>query len=170
MRPAKMSLSSRSLITSVSVLAGLAAGTLLSSTTLSCGAVENAACAAEECEPGPEGPPGPQGPAGPAGPQGPTGPAGAPGGGAGFGQCQWHYTECGTPAGTPCEQVCPADTFVVSGGCDIAGGGTVVESMPGIVPSPTFPPSPVDFTGMNRWNCESSSGTVQFAYAFCCPP
>jgi hypothetical protein len=150
-----------------SVAAGLVGGTLLSSLQVSCGSVDdNSACAAEECPAGPEGP---QGPAGPAGPAGEAGPAGAAG--PGFGQCQWHYAECGTAPGTPCFSICPAGTFVATGGCDVAGGGTIAESMPALPPGPgPFPPSPVDFTGMDRWNCESSTGNVQFSYALCCAP
>lgn len=150
-----------------SMLAGLLGGTCLSSLQLSCGGIEdNAACAAEECPAGPQGPAGPAGPQGPAGETGPVGAAGP-----GFAECKWHYTECGTGPGTPCFQICPAGTFAASGGCDVAAGGTIVESMPGIPPgTDPFPPSPVDFTGMDRWNCESSNGNVQFAYGLCCPP
>src|SRR6185295_10191187 len=79
----------------VPMLAGLLVGALVGPFQLSCGVVENSACAADQC---------PAGPAGPAGPRGP-----------GFGECQWLYSACAAGAGVECQQVCPSGTFPVSG-------------------------------------------------------
>jgi hypothetical protein len=135
------------------VLAGLIGGALLGSVQFSCGSVvEQTACAAEEC------PPGPAGPAGPAGPRGPS-----------FGSCQWLYTACPTGPGIECQQVCPAGTNPVSGSCDAAAGATLVENRAS-TGAATFPPSPSPFTAYDRWVCETSTGNMQFTYALCCSP
>jgi hypothetical protein len=133
------------------VLAGLIGGAILGSFQFSCGVVEQSACAADEC------PPGPTGPAGPAGPRGP-----------GFGTCQWLYTACAAGAGE-CQQVCPAGTHPVAGSCDAAAGATLVEHRAS-TGAATFPNSPVPFTGFDRWVCETSTGNMQFTYALCCAP
>src|ERR1044071_1345884 len=79
------------------VLAGLLVGALLGPFQLSCGVVQNSACAADQC------PPGPTGPAGPAGPA--------------VSQCQWLYSACAAGAGVGCQPVCP------SGGVPGSGSG-----------------------------------------------
>src|SRR5687767_6336054 len=128
------------------VLAGLIGGALLGTFQFSCGSVQQSACAADEC------PPGPAGPTGPAAPTGPRGP--------GFGSCQWLYSACAAGPGE-CQQVCPAGTNPVSGSCDAAAGATLVENRASTA-APTFPNSPVPFTGFDRWVCETSTGNMQF--------
>jgi hypothetical protein len=131
------------------VLAGLIGGVLLSGIQLSCGTVKTKECSADDC---------PAGPPGPAGPKGP-----------GFGSCQWHYTACATGSGVECQQVCPANTFPVSGSCDAANGATLSENRAS-TGAASFPDSPVAFTGFDRWVCETATGNMQFTYALCCAP
>jgi hypothetical protein len=130
------------------VLAGLVGGAFLSSVQFSCGSVQQATCSAQEC---------PAGPAGPAGPRGPS-----------FGACQWLYSP-GCPATGECQQICPAGTHPIAGACDAPAGATLVEHRASMAAA-TFPPSPLPFTGFDRWVCEATSGPVQSVYALCCPP
>lgn len=131
------------------VLAGLLVGALLGPFQLSCGVVQNSACAADQC------PPGPTGPAGPAGP--------------GFSQCQWLYSACAAGAGVECQQVCPSGTFPVSGSCDAQAGATLSENRAS-TGAAVFPDSPAAFTAFDRWVCETATGNMQFTYALCCKP
>lgn len=133
-------------ITGVAALVGV-----LGSVHLSCGAVENTACAAEECPPGPEGPAGPRGPAGPA-----------------LDRCQWLYTPCAGVQGE-CQQVCPAGTHPVTGSCDAENGATLSENRAS-TGAAVFPDLPAPFTAFDRWVCETATGNMQFTYALCCPP
>lgn len=149
------------LLTWVTATAALLA---LGSIHLSCGVVENTACAADEsCPAGPQGPPGAQGPAGPAGAQGPAG-----GGGLSFASCRWHTRVCDSGANIECQQVCPAGTSPISGGCDAQAGAILSEHRPSSNAA-TFPPSPNEITKFDRWVCETSTGNVQGVYALCCP-
>ncbi|HMG20114.1 MAG TPA: hypothetical protein VK607_02310 [Kofleriaceae bacterium] len=134
------------------MVAGLLIGALVGPFQLSCGVVENRACAADQCPPGPEGPPGPAGPRGP-----------------GFADCQWLYTACQPGPGIECQQVCLAGTFPVSGSCDAQGGATLSENRAS-TGAAVFPDSPVAFTGFDRWVCETATGNMQFTYALCCKP
>jgi hypothetical protein len=129
-------------ITAVTALVGV-----LASVHLSCGVVENTACAAD-CPPGPQGPPGPAGPA--------------------LNSCQWLYTAC-EPGQGECQQVCPAGTHPVSGSCDAQAGATISENRAS-TGATAFPSSPAAFTAFDRWVCETATGNMQFTYALCCPP
>ena len=80
------------------LVAGLLAGALLGPFQLSCGVVQQSACAADQC------------------------PAGL-----GFGDCQWLYTACGSGAGIECQTVCPAGSHPVSGSCDAQNGAMISE-------------------------------------------
>jgi hypothetical protein len=142
----------------VPLLAGLAAGVILGPLQFSCGqVVENPVCAQGQCAPGPTGPQGPAGPAGPAGSAGPS-----------LGSCHWHYTDC--QAATECEQICPANTFPVSGSCDGAVGATLTEHRASVDPAKPFPASGAPFSAFDRWHCRTAGGTLQFVYALCCAP
>jgi hypothetical protein len=128
------------------MLTGLLVGALLGPFQLSCGVVENSACAADQC------------PAGPAGPRGP-----------GFGDCEWRYSACAAGSGVECQQVCPAGTFPLSGSCDAQGGASLSENRAS-TGAAVFPDSPASFTAFDRWVCETASGNMQFTYALCCKP
>jgi hypothetical protein len=133
----------------VPMLAGLLVGALVGPFQLSCGVVQNTACAADQCPPGPTGPAGPQGP--------------------GFSNCQWLYTACGAGSGIECQQICPSGTNPVSGSCDAQAGATLSENRAS-TGAAVFPDSPAAFTAFDRWVCETAQGNMQFTYALCCKP
>ena len=134
------------------LIGGVVGGALLGGFQLSCGVVQQSACAADQCPPGPTGPTGPTGPAGP-----------------GFSSCHWLYSACAAGSGVECPQVCPAGTFPVSGSCDAQAGASLSENRAS-TGAAVFPDSPASFTAFDRWVCETASGNMQFTYALCCPP
>jgi hypothetical protein len=78
------------------------------------------------------------------------------------------YNTCNSAPNVECVQICPAGTYVVSGGCDVTGGGALSEAFPG-PPDGPFPASPAKFKDFDRFVCQSSSGNVQTTHALCCP-
>ena len=90
-------------------------------------------------------------------------------------QCRMIVTEAGSnnqcQSASVCLLACPVGTFIVGGGCDVNGGGSVFESMPTHT-SPTFPASGVTLQqgAWTGWNCEATAGVTNMAaYAICCP-
>jgi hypothetical protein len=57
----------------------------------------------------------------------------------------------------------------VSGSCDAAHDATLSENRASMAAT-VFPPSPVAFTGFDRWVCQTATGDMQSTYALCCKP
>jgi len=148
--------------TLIAATAGLAAGLLFGSVQLSCGSVQSQTACAADCPQGMQGEKGEKGEKGEPGMQGIQGTPGAS-----FGECQRLYNGCNSAPGTECVQICPANYYVVSGGCDVTFGGAISESFPAPPPGP-FPDSPSSFKSFDRYVCQSSAGNVQSTYALCC--
>lgn len=97
--------------------------------------------------------------------------------------CYWKYKPCGMAGGTTCDVVCNAGDWVVSGGCDGNAGGPslLFESFPGpssgnyknqsitVWPFGT-PASDPNIPTIDQWHCRTSTGFIDSAYVFCCPP
>jgi hypothetical protein len=105
---------------------------------------------------------------------------------SGHGRCRVALQNpCG---GAICTATCPSNFVVTGGGCRTAGTGTLKGSTPGFDPASVdlavnngFPApnafdgdsaDPLDTEGARQWDryiCEAAAGTMQSAYALCCP-
>lgn len=94
-------------------------------------------------------------------------------------QCYW--LAIGGDAGTSLSATCYPGDHAVSGGCDGNGVGTsLMENNPGPsngnykgnmnpVPFGADPNDPVNPI-FDQWRCRSSTGFIDVAFVFCCPP
>lgn len=78
-------------------------------------------------------------------------------------RCKVHVASCSS---TSCQLTCPTGYHVEGGGCDVAAGGYLYESMPAGPTSFNNGEHPINF--FNKWNCRSVTENVQGVYAFCC--